>query len=549
MRKLTRILVVAARYRPILLIRLAYVYIVCSVLTKIMPSYVYLYRAATMAKLKFLTKRHIRHFQAIQHQILESGSKGYKLELNELGLDSEAVTVIEQKHQNSKEVVIADIDQTGLWVSFHGPIKDVPQIQQAEFRERCRFKIQIVSLDGKIGVRKNYNGNAFAFVNELRTLYLLAEEGCNVPAVIAIDFDKLTLTFSYIKGDPLDDLIAKIEAETIYKNTVKDGNLVTLVSGRRRSRNIRQAPRPLDGILDKTQISDLLAQLKKIHRTGIILKDIKYGNIIIERNTGKPFWIDFDFTRYYSNVSKGTFAFLRDIDIERFNLLFKTDCLTYKNIKVRTADRKSPFIKGWYAPMYFGFDLKIGKLYDCNVGFGRWHYLLNKHLPSLAGKRVLDLGANNAFNSLQMLRAGASQAVAIELESENIERGVFAKAVFEWSDAKQYDLQYIHTNMKDVPSLNLGNFDLAIALCSLYYLNDEQIADLIRHVSTVTDLFLVQCNISSTVARDDDHIRTKSSVRYTLDMLKANGFNSTKLIAPHGYTRPLIIAKNTQFKT
>lgn len=545
MRKLTLILAVAARYRFSILIKLTHIYIVCPVLTKIMPSYVYLYRAVVLARLKLSTKRDIRRFQAIQRQILDSGTKGYTVGLNELGLNPEAVATIEQKHQNSKEVVIADIDQTGLWFSHHGPINDVPQIKQTEFRERYRFKIQIVSLEGIIGVRKNYNGNAFAFVNELRALSLLAKENCNVPAVMAIDFDKLTLTISYIKGDPLDDLIAKIEAETIYKNTEKDGNLITLVSGRKRSRNIRQGPRPLDGIFDKTRIDDLLTQLKKIHRTGIILKDIKYGNIIIERNTGKPFWIDFDYTRYYANVSKPTFAFLRDIDIERFNLLFKTDCPTYKNIKARASDKKSPFIKGWYAPMYFGFDLKIGKLFDCNVGFGRWNYLLKKHLPSLSGKRVLDLGANNAFNSLHMLRAGASQAIAIELESENIERGMFAKAAFEWSDAKQYDLQYVHTNMKDVPSLNLGNFDVAIALCSLYYLNDEQIADLIRHISTLTDLFLVQCNISPTVARGDDHIRTKSSVSYTLDMLKANGFDSTKLIAPNGYTRPLIIAKKT----
>lgn len=543
MRKLIRIFVVATRYRPSLLIRLAYIYIVCPVLAKMMPPYVYIYRAVTMARLKLSARKDIRRFQAIQNQILESCSKEYSIGLKELGLDPEAVATIEQEYQNSKEVVIADIDQTGLWFSHYGTIKGVPQIQQSGFRERRRFNIQAVSLDGKIGIKKDFNGNAFAFVNELRALHLLAKEGCNVPAVMAIDFDKLTLTISYIKGDPLDDLIAKTEAETIYKDTEKGGNLVTLVSGQRRSRNIQQGSISLEGILDKTRIDELLAQLKKIHHSKIILKDIKYGNVMIERNTGKGFWIDFDYTRYYSNVSKPTFAFLRDIDIERFNFLFKTDSPTYKSIKAKTADKQSPFITGWYAPVYFGFDLKIGQLFDCNVGFGRWRYFLKKHLPSFSGKRVLDLGANNAFNSLQMLRGGASQAVAIELESANIERGMFAKAAYEWSDAKQYDLQYVHTNMKDVSNLELGSFDIVIALCSLYYLNDEQIADLIRHVSTLTDLFLVQCNISTTVARDDDHIRTKSSVRYTLDMLKSNGFNSTKLIAPSGYTRPLIIAK------
>lgn len=543
MKKLARILAVVTRYRPSLLIRLSYIYIVCPVFVKIMPLYVYLYRAVVLARLRLLTRKDISNFQAIQLQILESGSKGYSIGIDELGLNPEDVATVEQKHQKFNEVIIADIDQTGLWFSHYGPIENVPQIRQSEFRERYRFKIQVVSLGGKVGVKKNYNGNALAFANELRALYLLANEGCNVPAVMAIDFDKLTLTMSYIKGDPLDDLIAKVEAETIYKNSEKDGNLVTLVSGQKRTRNIQQGTLPLDDILDKKQITDMLDHLQKILRGRIILKDIKYGNVIIERKTGKPFWIDFDFSRYYPKASKGTFAFLRDMDIERFNLLFSTDCLTYKNIKAKIVDKELPFIKEWYAPMYFGFDLKIGKLFDCNVGFGRWHYLLKKHLPLLSGKRVLDLGANNAFNSLNMLRAGASQAVAIELEAENIERGMFAKAAFEWFDAKQYGLQYVHANMKEVPNLGLGNFDVAIALCSLYYLDDEQIADLVRYVSTVTDLFLVQCNISPTVARQDDHIRTKSSVQYTVDLLKVNGFNTIKVIAPHGYTRPLIIAQ------
>jgi len=543
MKKLIRILATTLRYRPTFLARLVSAYIIFPVLAKIMPAYIYVYRAVTMAWLELSAKRHVRHFRTIQNQILESGRQGYQTELKELGLTPEAITQIEREHQSSREVTIADIDQNGLWFSLYGTIKGVPQIERDVFKERSRFKIQVVSLDRKIGIRKNFNGNAFAFVNELRTLHLLAEEGCDVPAVMAIDFDALTLTISYIKGDPLDHLIAMANAETIAINKEEYSNLVRLISGRKRLRHIQLSHQSLEGIFDKKQTAGLFDQLRKIHRSGIILKDIKYGNIIIEHRTRRPFWIDFDHTRYYANASKSCFSFLRDIDVERFDALFRTDHLTYNKIKARISEKETQFIKEWYAPMLFGVDLKIGKLFDCNVGFGRWHYLLKKHLPSLSGKRVLDLGANNAFNSLQMLRSGASQSVAVELESINIDRGMFAKTAFEWFDTQRYDLQYVHTNMKNVPGMELGHFDLVIALCSLYYLTDEQIAELIRYVSTATDLFLVQCNISPTVARSDEQIRIKSSVPYTLDMLRNNGFSRTKLIAPTGYTRPLIIAQ------
>lgn len=540
---LSRIPFVALRYNPLFFFRLAGIYLLWPILAKIIPSFIYFYRVSTFLLARFKMNKDFRSFRSSCEEIISEGLKGYSIGLEELGLSPENIALVEEKTTTSGEVVLGDIDQTGLLYSYFGQINDLPVIDKDVFRPRYRFKLKVVLLNGRVGVKKDYNGNKFAFVNELRALSLLNKAKCNIPAIMAIDFDDFTITFSYVKGIFLHDAIARLEAETIYKDQDDNFNLIRLISGQRRSRDIQPGKCDLDGILNDDQVNLLYDELQKIHRARIVLKDIKYGNIVVEGKSSRPYIVDFDFTRYYPSTPKSIFAFLKDRDIERFNKLFSTEYLTFKTIKAKTKSVDSDFIKGWYAPAYFGAGARIGRLWDCNVGYGRWNYLLSKHLPSLSGKRVMDLGANNAFNSLQMLRAGASQAMAVELETDNIERGMFAKAAFEWSDSKHYDLQYIHANMKDVPSMDIGKCDVVIALCSLYYLNDEQIADVVRYVSTLTDLFFVQCNISPTVLRGDECIRTKSSVQYNLDVLGTNGFSSTKVVAPKGYTRPLIIAQ------
>ncbi len=68
---------------------------------------------------------------------------------------------------------------------------------------------------------------------------------------------------------------------------------------------------------------------------------------------------------------------------------------------------------------------------------------------------MLDLGANNGFNSLQLLRNGAKEAIAFEIESEAIEQGIFLKSAYEWSDLQQYNFRYINSNMADLVTMDL----------------------------------------------------------------------------------------------
>ncbi len=185
----------------------------------------------------------------------------------------------------------------------------------------------------------------------------------------------------------------------------------------------------------------------------------------------------------------------------------------------------------------------MGNIWDMVAGHGRWNYILKDNLPLLSGKRILTLGANNGHNSIQMLRCGAREVIGIELDDTNIEQGNFVKSAFEWADNTKYNFHYCHANMKDLLQLNLGTFDMVMALCSIYYLDDISIANLVRYISKITDIFILQCNLAKNIGRSDPHTYAKAELDYALDILQKNGFINNKIIAPRNYTRPLIIGR------
>lgn len=156
---------------------------------------------------------------------------------------------------------------------------------------------------------------------------------------------------------------------------------------------------------------------------------------------------------------------------------------------------------------------------------------------------MLDLGANNGFNSLQLLRSGAREAIGFEIDPDAIEQGMFLKSAMEWSDSQKFNFSYIQRSMIDLVSMNLGSFDLVLALCSIYYLEDDEITRLIRHISSITNCFIVQGNIESDIGRESIRTYEKASIKYLKDALEKNGFPQVRVIAPKGYSRPLLIAQ------
>jgi hypothetical protein len=251
-----------------------------------------------------------------------------------------------------------------------------------------------------------------------------------------------------------------------------------------------------------------------------------------------------------AGVSRDTSVYLRDLDRMKLNQLFGTRLLTAPKLRTLLSpkaqisrDRAHGFTEV-YAPVLLRDDIRWGKIWNTDLGTGRWNFIMKDHLPIPVGGGILDLGSNNGFNPLQMLRAGAASAVGIEIQQSAIEQAMFLKAAYEWLDNRWYDFRCIHASQADLPKLDLPRFDVVTAFCCLYYLDDADIRKLVRYIRTRTETFVLQCNTDRLIDRGGDEERfRKASVEYAVEVLDQAGFTNRQIVAPPGYSRPLVIAR------
>ena len=542
-KKVRRIPIVLVAISFMYSVYLMYVCFIMPIFMKILPIYLAVYTKVEALKKRYNLDAEFRHWQSNKVELLSLGEKGYRLKTEELGLDQEQLELLKEMHQRAHEIVIAEIDRDGFMLSYFGPIKNTPTVSKHQFLARKRFNLQVVAINGYVGVKKNYHDNKLCFVREINALHNLGLAGCNVPAIMDVDFDHLTLTFSYILGPVLREELAKRGAVLRDRDVDNNPTFTSLEPEDRWLKRIQEGKHVLYDVIDQQFVENLFTQLKKIHACGFILDDIKYGNIIIEKRSGNPYLIDFDFSRDYPNLGKDTFRILRDHDIDKFNLHFNTEKLTHNRIKKRIKQKSISSTSNWHGSVYFGAGLRMGSIWDVNSHYDRWHYILKHNFPSLSGKRILDLGAKIGFNSIQMLRHGAREVIGIESDIKVITDGNFIKAAFEWADNTQYNFRYTQANVMETPTLNLGKFDIAIALCSLYHLNDHSISNLIQYISTVASNFILQWKIDINIKRKHSYNYDKTSVKYAVNILRSNGFPVIQVIAPPRYSYPLVIGR------
>jgi tRNA A-37 threonylcarbamoyl transferase component Bud32 len=492
--------------------------------------------------------RELAHWQSRKAEVLEVGKSGYLLHIDKIGLKEKELKRLKELLKCQAEVVIADVDQDGRLLSYFGYIEGLPMISKQEFLTKVRFFLEVCGINDEVVLKKHYRGNRLAFLNELSVLHHLASICCDVPAIKDVDFDNLCISISFIPGCTLQEMLAQHGA-LIRDGDIKGNHYLMSLSSEEMLRfYFNEGKRTLSSVVDQQFIDELYIKIKEIHKAGIELYDIKWGNVIVEDTTGKPFLVDFDSSRKYSNPKSKMFTIARDRDIEKFNLCYNDDKLTYKRIKDKVACNDVLSIANLYAPVYIGYGLRFGNLWNVNVGYGRWYFILKDSLPPLHGKRILSLGVNCAFNEIQMLRYGAKEVIGFEIDEQWIAQGLFFKEAFEWADNASYNFKYINADMAKLPYMGVGNFDMAIALCSLYYLSDEDMARVAEYVSTITSTFIVQCNVRRNIGRPNSHSYEKASVEYISELLVNAGFSEIKVVAPKGYGRPVVIGKKRDEK-
>ena len=522
--------------------KLFYIYFIAPISVIIFSVFAEFFRRLWLLWYQFKINNEFDKLRREKYKLINNQKDESLLNVNELGLNTDKLKSIKKDVNSGNEICIGEIDQDGLIISNYGPIKGIPTVSRNNSLLKTRFSIKVILFHDIVAIKKKYIGDRTSFLNELIGLYKAYQAGCNAPKILDIDFDKLIITFSFIAGKNLREMIALTGGIIRDHDIQKNHELMELSLKNRWNHYLEEGRKHITKVVDSKQIDDIFIELKKLHSVYLELHDIKYGNVIIERYTKTPYLIDFDSSIKYNSVAS-LFRKARDRDIEKFNKFFVQDKLTYKRLKEKIRTRNIPYYNKLYAPVYLGHGLKIGDIWDINVGHGRWNFILKKSLPKLLGKRILSLGANNGYNEMQMIRHGASEVICIERDVEYIEQGNFLKEAFEWADNKIYYFKYINDDMQNIPTQNLGSFDMVTAFCSLYYLDDNTITNLVSFINTITDVLIIQCNVRKDIGRDDLDQYKRASLEYNINVVKSNGFTEIEVISPFGYSRPLIIAR------
>jgi tRNA A-37 threonylcarbamoyl transferase component Bud32 len=300
-----------------------YTYFVLPAVTPVFPACLRLYTWIKRIALKYyFAEKKIRYWRQNKQMLLSLADKGYKTTIQQLGLDWEKVRPSERARQQSHKVEIGEIDQDGFLLSKVGTIPTVPSVSETDFLARKRFGLRVVAIDGYVCVEKHYKGKKSSFVNEIEAHYHLGRAGCNIPVIMDVDFDNLTLTFSYISGPVLHEELAKRGA-IVRDRDIEENPELTRYGRRKRVLNrIPEGRRVLSEVIGSHFIELVFAELNKIHKARFIWNDIKYGNIIIEHQSGRPYLIDFDWALRFPELGKKAFKILSNRDIEKFNACF-----------------------------------------------------------------------------------------------------------------------------------------------------------------------------------------------------------------------------------
>ncbi|MGE5815002.1 MAG: class I SAM-dependent methyltransferase [Acidobacteriota bacterium] len=228
----------------------------------------------------------------------------------------------------------------------------------------------------------------------------------------------------------------------------------------------------------------------------------------------------------------------RDRDRASANERFGLALLTEAGVREGLRRVREQLPAGWfqqYAPIDFGGGVSVGRFAMTDSGTGRWD-VFNRDVvaPLVRGARVLDLGSNNGSLPLMMLRAGASEVLAVERSPLLADAARINARVFEWRDMRQYNLRIHVGDMRDVLHQDWGRFDVVTAFCSLYYLPEEDMSAIIRHAAEMGATLVLQSNEGA------ENIPASRAARLK-ELTQQNGYADVRVHAFGEFARPIVV--------
>ncbi|MEO5774010.1 MAG: hypothetical protein ABIQ32_07830 [Sphingomicrobium sp.] len=226
-------------------------------------------------------------------------------------LDRAAEDRISPHRTDGQELCLGEFDQDGGLLPHFGPIAGLPIIAPEQFLPRRKYSVRLMDVGGRLGVRKEYAGREGRFLQELEAALHLSRRRCLVPAVIAVNWDRPAITFEYVPGDVLREMLARAGAK------LRDRDVLQGPARSSPRERIRSGREKVPELLSPAQIREIVDGLRSIHAAGYVLEDVKYGNIIIRHGTGSPLFIDFERALPTEGLPRWLADHLRAVDLHK----------------------------------------------------------------------------------------------------------------------------------------------------------------------------------------------------------------------------------------
>jgi len=501
--------------------------------------------AAAWLALLLLRRLRIASMQSRARRLLEQAPSMPFTAWNDWPVDASLRQAVETHlHTHpAEEVLLGQIDNEGrVWGQF-GNLPGWINISKEQFVPRARFPLDIVLLDGKVLVRKDFRRDRGRFIREWHNLAALMGKA-NVPAVYRADEDRCILYKNLIVGKNVNDVLVAAGAQIHNIQTDNDPELAHLNGEARLYAILARGTALLPECFPESLFLQMEDQMDAIHRCGVAGLSLTFGNIMVDAQS-HPWFIDLEGAHCHHSTVTPLFLWRRDQDRVKFNRIYNKRLVTEAGARAELV-RIAASGPGWYAPIDFGSGLAVDGFWTVDSGTGRWEFLNRQVLkPLIAGKRVLDLGSNNGLMPIMMLKDGAREVVGLELDPEMVARARVIQRIFEWRDMRKYPLT-IHTcDMRAVLDTDFGSFDIITAFCSLYYLTEEDMARVVRRAAELVPVMVLQAKVD-TRPEAGDNKAVKSSILFLKRLLEENGFPKVETHAPKDFSRPLLVGKQTQ---
>lgn len=463
------------------------------------------------------------------------------------GINPDKIEMMKKDMQEPGELVLAHIDRNGRAVDFYGVLDFLSLVKEKDFVPKDRFKLNVVLRENYLLVSKDFEGDKIAFIREWFFLSLLQLEA-NVPSIWEVDEKRTIIYMNLVPGKSLSELIAEAGGAVRHNDSDMNSGNGPYFQNQLEVDSIARSWSK--GILDEDLILELSRQLDLIHSRGVVGVNIKPGNVIISIIDGKPNLVDFHGARQ-KRVGSFMWRLLRDRDRLVANRRTGLNLLTEKTVKNNLIELKESDYQidnNVYAPIDFGGGHSIGAFWNVTSGTGRWEQFMKARMPTLRNKRILDLGSNNGCMPIMMLQAGAREVIGIERSPYYVEQSRIVKKIFEWSDLRSYNFKPESGNMLKILDKDFGEFDLVTALCTLYYLKENDMIRLVKHVSHITSKMVVQAVEGNVGSQEDPDKPRRASVSFLNNLLCNNGFERVNIYDPgvydpRGCKRPILVGE------